>query len=114
MEPWDEDKRDEFAEGTPDKGAPEPKKKRKFGLSGSDAVDGDSLIPFSAKSLQLRPTSSSSSVPSTSVPRYERAVGETNYSVRNRFKNNNVQEEKVHRFHASFILPFFFTVPTAK
>lgn len=113
MEHWDEDKGDEFAEGTPDKGAPELKKKRKFGLSGSDAVDGDSLIPFSTKSLQLRPTSSSSSVPFTSKS-YERAVGQSNSSVRNRFTYNNAQEEKVHTLRDSFILPFIFTVPTAK
>ena len=95
MQTWTEDKRDEFAEDTPDKGAPDLKKKRKFGLGGSDAVDSDSLIGFSAKSLQLRPTSSSSALPSTGKS-YDRAVGQSNTSVRNRFNNNDVQEEKVH------------------
>jgi hypothetical protein len=113
MQTWSEEKGDEFAEGTPDKGAAELKKKRKFGLGGSDADDGDSLIPFSAKSLQLRPTSSSSSLSATTKT-YERAVGQSNISVRNRFTNNNVQEEKVHILHASFILLFILTVPTAK
>jgi hypothetical protein len=100
MKTWNDDKRDEFnqnefAEDTP--------KKRKFGLSGSDANESDGLNPFSAKSLQLRPTSSSSSLPPTRK-NYDRQVGQSNISVRNRFNTNDVQQEKVHILHASIIL----------
>lgn len=72
---------------------PEPKKKRKHGLAGTDADDSRDPNAFGAKSLSLRPTSSSSSMPSARS--YERQSSQGSISVRNRFNKTEVPEEKV-------------------
>ena len=102
MQGWSDDSKDEFDENTP-----EQKRKRKFGLGGQDAHDSDASNAFSAKSLSLRPLSSSSSVPSMGKS-YDRQVSQGSVSVRNRFNGSNkeVREEKVNTSHSCFVLPY--------
>lgn len=102
---WGEDKNDGFGEHTPR--ATDQKKKRKFGLSGQDALDNDASNSLAGKSLSLRPTSSSSSVPSMGKC-YDRQVSQGSFSLRNRFNNSDVPEEKVNRSHASLIFSVHF------
>ena len=77
---------------------PEPKKKRKHGLAGTDAEERRDPNGFAAKCLLLRPTSSSSSMPSARS--YERQSSQGSMSVRNRFNKTEVPEEKVNSSYA--------------
>lgn len=88
---WKEERSDKFNEIN--EHTPEPKKKRKHGLAGTDAEDSRDSNAFAAKSLSLRPTSSSSSMPL--ARNYERQSSQGSISVRNRFNNIVAPEEKV-------------------
>ena len=95
---WKEERSDKFNEIN--EHTPEPKKKRRYGLAGTDAEAEDSRDSngFAAKSLSLCPTSSSSSMPL--ARNYERQSSQGSISVRNRFNNTVVPEEKVNTPYA--------------